>query len=129
MVEQVLGTSDLPAVRNPEYEAWCLIVHVAAVLSGTGARQAHAPGARLGAALFESGISANRMMRLFSAKGDALHDQVRLLARRLASSGEPTNLWSIYHLVADDPVAAENARIRIAQEYQAAVARSGEDSK
>lgn len=118
----ILGPLDAPPTPNPAYAAWRLLAHVAAVLSGTGGKEAHAPGGRVGSALFEAGVSPARMLRLTSTRGAALHDQVRLVARRLAQTGRPVNLWPVYHLIADDPAAAEQARIRIAQDYQAAAA-------
>ena len=120
--DAVLKAFEPSPAPDPAYAAWRLLAHVAAMLSGTGGKEAHAPGGRVGSALFEAGVSSSRMLRLTSTRGAALHDQVRLVARRLAQTGRPVNLWPIYHLIADDPAAAEQARIRIAQEYQAAAA-------
>lgn len=104
---------------HPEaYENWRLLAHVAAVLSGTGGKQPHAPGRRLGTALANAGYSENRFLRLTAARGEPLRDQIRLAARMLAQAGEaPVDLRSIFYLAGRD---ADEARIRIAQDYYAA---------
>ena len=114
----------------PAYEPWRLLTHVAALLSGTGAEQPHASGRRLGAALHAAGYSENRLLRLTAARGQPLSDQIIRAARMLAQAGEaPVNLWSFYHLAGRDPKAAEEARIRIAQDYYSAAARSEGEAK
>lgn len=97
---------------------WGLLAHVAAVLSGTAARAPHAPGRKLGRALWAAGYSENRLMRLTSARGAVLDDQVRLAAQFLARAGEmPINLWTIRQLTGDDPAKAEAARLEVAGDY------------
>lgn len=109
---------------------WRLLAHVAALLSGTGGGHAHAPARRVGSALQAIGFSENRLLRLTAARGTALHGQIVRAARMLAQGGEASvNLWSLFHLAGPDPDRAEEARIRIAQDYYAAVARSEGDSK
>jgi len=109
---------------------WRLLAHVAALLSGTGGGHAHAPARRVGSALQAIGFSENRLLRLTAARGTALHGQIVRAARMLAQGGEASvNLWSLFHLAGRDPDRAEEARIRIAQDYYAAVARSEGDSK
>lgn len=109
------------------FDRWRLLAHVAALLSGTGGAQPHAPGRRLGRALHEAGYSENRLLRLTAARGPALHDQIVRAARMLAQGGQaPVDLWTLFHLVGRDASRAEEARIRIAQDYYAAAARSGE---
>lgn len=110
--------SDRPEVFAP----WRLVAHVAALLSGTGGVQPHAPARRLGRALQQAGYSENRLLRLTAARGPALHDQIVRAARVLAQAGEvPVNLWTVLDLAGRDPDKAEEARIRIAQDYYAAV--------
>jgi len=112
------------------FEPWRLLAHVAALLSGTGGEQPHAPGRRLGLALHAAGYSENRLLRLTAARGDGLRGQVIRAARMLAQAGErPVNLWSLFNLVGNDPDRAEQARIAIAQDYYAAQARSAGDAK
>lgn len=114
----------------PAYEPWRLLTHVAALLSGTGAEQPHASGRRLGAALHAAGYSENRLLRLTAARGQPLAEQIIRAARMLAQAGQaPVNLWSFYHLAGRDPKAAEEARIRIAQDYYSAAARSEGEAK
>ena len=130
--EAVYGTLDSRRpVWNGTYEVWRLIAHVAAVLSGTGTigKEAHAPEGRIGSALLDAGVSPARILRLTSLRGPGLHDQIRLVARRIAKAGTAINLWLIYHLASDNPDAAERARIRIAQEYQAAVAAKAKENQ
>lgn len=109
---------------------WRLLAHVAALLSGTGGEQPHASGRRVGTALQAVGYSENRLLRLTAARGVALHGQIIRAARMLAQGGQaPVNLWTLFHLGGRDTEKAEEARIRIAQDYYAATARSEGDSK
>lgn len=130
----VVGLLHRAGVEAPEraeaFAPWRLLAHVAALLSGTGGEQPHAPGRRLGAALQAAGYSENRLLRLTAARGPALHDQIVRAARMLAQGGqEPVNLWTLLHLAGRDPDKAEEARIRIAQDYYSAQARSEGDPK
>ena len=112
------------------FPAWRLLAHVAALLSGTAGDQPHAPGKRLGTALQAAGYSENRLLRLTAARGVALHGQIIRAARMLKQDGQvPVNLWSFFHLASLDRDKAEEARIRIAQDYYTAAARSEGDSK
>jgi hypothetical protein len=112
------GVPQLEWIDPATFERWSLLAHVAAVLSGTAAQAPHAPGRKLGRALWDAGYSEKRQMRLTSARGAALDDQVRLAAQFLARAGEgPVNLWTIRQLIGDDPVQAERARFEIARDY------------
>jgi len=118
--------SDDPRVFAP----WRLLAHVAALLSGTGGQQPHAPGRRLGSALHAAGYSENRLLRLTAARGPALQDQIVRAGRMLAQGGQaPVNLWQVFNLAGRDPERAEAARIRIAQDYYAAAARQEGDNQ
>lgn len=109
---------------SENYEAWKLLAHVAAVLSGTGGKAPHAPGRRFGAALQAAGYSENRFLRLTAARGEPLRHQIRLAARLLAQAGEiPVDLWPVLRLAGRD---ADDTRIRIAQDYYSAQARTTE---
>lgn len=111
--------------RSEAFAPWRLLAHVAALLSGTGGEQPHAPGRRLGTALHSAGYSENRLLRLTAARGPALHDQIVRAARMLAQAGErPVNLWTLLHLAGRDRDKAEDARIRIAQDYYSAAAKA-----
>ncbi|KPF53346.1 CRISPR type I-E-associated protein CasB/Cse2 [Novosphingobium capsulatum] len=119
------------AWRSPAaLQRWRLLAHVAATLSGTAAINPHAPGQRLGRALHAAGYSVNRLMRLTTARGPALIDQVVRAARYLAQAGQaPVDLRPIRALIGDDPDRAERARIDIARDYFAAEYAQGRDSQ
>jgi len=112
------GVPQLDRIGEAAFARWSLLAHVAAVLSGTAAQTPHAPGRGLGRALWEAGYSENRQMRLTSARGPALDDQVRLAARFLAKAGKvPVNLWTIRDLIGGNPERAETARFTIARDF------------
>lgn len=111
--------------RSEDFEVWRLIMHVAAVLSGTAKQHPHSNNGRLGLTLFDAGISENRLLRLLSARGPLLHDQIRLIARSIEQAKEvPTDLWPIFHLVGRDNAQADAARLCIARDFYAALGRS-----
>ena len=119
-----------PFDYEDDYQAWRLLVHVTALLSGTGRAQSHDSRRSLGTALQDIGFSENRLLRLTAARGEPLQKQVALVGRMLAQAGGgPVNLRTLLHLVGRDPTKAEQARLRIAQDYYAAEARSEGDAK
>lgn len=125
VVIKLLTRAKVPSDRQrDDFTRWQIVTHVAAMLSGTGALQSHAEGRPVGTALSEANYSENRVLRLLATRGEALHDQVRRAARILATARKPIDLWTIYHLVGDHAGKAEAARLRIAQDYYAAKARS-----
>ena len=114
-------------IAPEKFAPWRLFTHCAALLSGTAGIHPHAVGRRLGGALHEIGLSENRLMRLLSARGDGLEAQAIRAMRMLAQRGEaPVNLKTLFDLIGLDADRAESARIRIAQDYYAAKARSDE---
>lgn len=119
------------SARAEEFAPWRLLAHVAALLSGTGGEQPHAPSRRLGAALHAIWPKRDeRLLRLTAARGPTLHAQLVRAARQLAQGGQvPVNLRTLLDLVGRDPDRAEEARIRIAQDYYSAPARSEGDTK
>ena len=131
VVEGLLHRAGVAPSDDEEARApWYLLAHVAALLSGTGGEQPHAPNKRLGAALQAAGYSESRLLRLTAARGGALEGQIVRAARMLAQGAQgPVNLWTLLHLAGRDPAKAEEARIRIAQDYYAAQARSEGDPK
>jgi hypothetical protein len=112
----------LPTHLPGAFDRWKLIAHVAATLSGTAARQPHSPANALGAALFRVGYSEARLMRLTTARGPALTDQIVRAARYLARSSDavPVDLRPLSGLTSPDRATAERARLQIAREYFAA---------
>ncbi|WP_019517441.1 type I-E CRISPR-associated protein Cse2/CasB [Sphingomonas sp. Mn802worker] len=127
----VIGLLHRAGVTVPDdavtFRPWRLVVHAAALLSGTAAAHPHAKSKRLGTLLHDIGLSENRLLRLTSARGEALDAQAIRAARMLAQVGQRTiNLWTLFDLVGNDEADAEAARLRIAQDYYAAHARSDE---
>jgi CRISPR type I-E-associated protein CasB/Cse2 len=119
-----------PSRYSADYAAWRLLAHAAALLSGTGKKAPHDPRKALGSALHDAGYSENRLLRLTAARGEQLHGLVVLAVRMLAQAGQvPVNLWTLLHLAGRDAGKAEEARIRIAQDYYSAAARQEGDSK
>ena len=103
------------------FARWTLLAHVAAVLSGTGSRPPHSPTASLGRSLQGVGCSEHRLMRLTSARGPALTDQIRRMARMLAAAGQaPVDLRTVHRLSFDTGSGAEAARLRIARDFYSA---------
>lgn len=112
------GVPQAAWVDPAAFGRWQLLAHVAALLSGTAALAPHAPGRKLGHALSKAGYSENRLMRLTSAKGPALHDQVRRATQFLAKAGAaPIDLRTMDQLLSADPARAEKARFQIARDY------------
>ena len=119
-----------PVEYRRDYIAWQLLTHAAAVLSGTGKKNPHNSKRGFGEALFEAGYSENRLLRLTAVRGEPLRDQLVLSIGLLAHTGVASfNLWTLLSLIGRDRGRAEKARIRIAQDYYAAAARQGRDTK
>lgn len=128
VVIRLMHRAGLTAPSDPRnFAPWRLLVHCAALLSGTAGLYPHATGRPLGAAFQEIGLSENRLMRLTSARGKGLEAQIIRAVRMLAQKGQvPVNLRTLFALIGNDPEKAEDARIRIAKDYYAAEARSEE---
>ena len=76
----------------------------------------------LGRAMVEAKISESRVQRLLSARGSSLAEQIRLLARRLASAGVLSYRQIGELLLApDDSERAERLRLTIARDYWGAL--------
>jgi CRISPR system Cascade subunit CasB len=81
-------------------------------------------GDRLGAVMAEAGLSESRVQRLLTAHGETMRDQLRLIARRLANSGNlPWRGFADLLLTKDDKQ-AENKRLIIARDYWRALDRA-----
>lgn len=113
-----------------ETARWASLVHMVAVLSGTGGRMAHAAGNPLGAALHAARYSEARLMKLLGARGAMLPMQTARLARFLAAKGAvPVDLRPLAELVLftdRDAQRAEEARLTIARAYFTAEIRTGD---
>ncbi len=91
----------------------------AAILAGMAmTRGFHHPGARLGRALADAGLSEGRFLALLRSHDRQLLDAVRLTAHYLATKAVPVD-WADYAwLVISDGTAGEEAvRRRIARDY------------
>lgn len=130
VVMGLLSAADVPDAEwhDPaSLKRWRLIAHVAATLSGTAGKNPHSPVRPLGQALNAAGFSENRLIRLTTARGTALVDQIVRMARYLAQAGQaPVDLRSIRALVSDRADIAEDARLRIARDYYSAAYKSKE---
>lgn len=127
IVEKLLRRArvDVPIGDDAMFDSWRLLAHAAAVISGTGKRFAFSDSeARsLGRSLHTAGVKEMSVLRLISARGPALADQIRRIARILARGGSdciPTNLGTLRELADPDPVIAEQARRLIARTFYAA---------
>jgi len=115
------GVPDAEWLKPATFARWQLLAHVAAVLSGTAADPPHRQWASLGRALHAAGYSDHRLMRLTSARGPALVDQIVRAARVLAASGQvPVDLWTLHQLSSATHTIADGARLQIARDYYAA---------
>jgi len=128
----LMHRAGLPAAdwnNDAAFGRWCLLAHFAAVLSGTAAEAPHQPGISLGRTLHTAGYSENRLMRLTTAKGPALPDQINRVARILAAGGHrPVDLRTVLDLSFGTGDRAERARLKIARDYYAAIYANQKDA-
>lgn len=130
------------------FRRWALICHLVATLSGTAAREVHAPvrernpdgqmaGPRhrereAGRRIHAAGVSETRLMRLTTARGPALVAQVARLGRFLAAAGAvPLDLTPLARLILAegfDETRADEARLALARAYYAAEAGDDRDT-
>jgi CRISPR system Cascade subunit CasB len=79
----------------------------------------------LGHAMVHAKISENRVQKLLGARGSGLAEQLRLVARRLASAGAlPYRQIGELLLAPDDSDRAERLRLTIARDYWVALGRA-----
>lgn len=115
--------ASVPPGDDALFESWRLLAHTAAVISGTVKRSPYSEERSLGRSLHLIGLKKNAVLRLLTARGPALDDQVRRIARLLARGGPdsiPTNLRTLRELADPDPIVAEDARRLIARDFFAA---------
>lgn len=116
------GVTNIGGMPDTTFRRWSILAHCAALLTGTGSANAHAPGWKngLGRRLKAAKYSENRLMRLTAAKGPALEDQVVRAVRFIAQAGKgPIDLRTVRDLL--DPDKAEAARMTIARSYYSAI--------
>ncbi len=97
---------------------------LAAVVRGMAiAHPFHTPAAAhrsLGTAMAEAGVAEMRLLRLLRLDGGALPEELRRLARLMASKGEPGRFdWSdaAWLLLTADSAGADKVRRRTARDY------------
>jgi hypothetical protein len=115
---------DSAALAEAEFQSWRLMAHAAAVISGTSKRAPHSDDRSLGRSLQIAGLKEAAILRLLTARGPALPDQIRRIARLLARGGDgtvPTNLKTLRELADPEVDTAEEARRRIARDFYAAL--------
>ncbi|WP_126665514.1 hypothetical protein [Croceibacterium ferulae] len=97
---------------------WRFIAYAMAVLAGTTRRPPHSVSNSFGAALFWSGYSESRLLRLTSARGEAMIDQVRIAINMIAKvSQAPINLLTVKNLLEEPACTGRGARMTIAQDF------------
>ncbi len=72
----------------------------------------------------KAGVSESRVQRLLTARGETMRDQLRLIARRLANSGNVPWRGFADLLLTKDDKQAENKRLIIARDYWRALDRA-----
>jgi CRISPR system Cascade subunit CasB len=78
---------------------------------------------RLGRIMADAGVSESRVQRLLTARGEAMRDQLRLIARRLANYGNlPWRGFAQLLLVSEQH--ADDVRLRVARDYWRALDRA-----
>jgi CRISPR system Cascade subunit CasB len=113
---------------DQDLRRWALVTQVVAILAGTGGAAVRSREVRTGRALHAAGYAEARLMRLLTARGPALGDQMMRLARFLAAKGGvPLDLRPLAELALHeglDEARAEAARMAIARGYYAAAAKA-----
>lgn len=74
-------------------------------------------GDRLGAVMAGAGVSESRVQRLLTARGDAMRDQLRLVARRLAAAGNVPWRGFAHLLLTAEGDKLERSRMTVARDF------------
>jgi CRISPR system Cascade subunit CasB len=116
IVAAIDSDEQLPATgpaRDAAEKRWAAVCQVAANTAGL-----HRPGAKLGGALQQAGLSELRLVRLLRAEGETLFVEVRRLGQFLASKAQPFDLVELARLVlVQDGELADSLRRGIARNY------------
>lgn len=113
-----------PAARDRAERAWAVVLNTLAIGQGL-----HRSDAWLGKSLLTAGLSELRLTRLLEATGDALHDEVRVVARYLAARGQPASWVELASLVLyPRGERADEVRRNIARSYFAAERRASQSN-
>lgn len=81
-------------------------------------------GDRLGDAMAASGVSESRVQRMLTARDDAMRDQLRLIARRLANAGNIPWRGFAQLLLTSDDEKIEKSRMVVARDFWRALDRA-----
>lgn len=101
------------ATRNEAERCLAVLFSAMAHLKGQ-----HSPKSALGRVLAEQDLSEARFLKLLRAEGPALLDNVRLVARFLATKAVPVDQTGLALLIASDGKEwAEDVRRKIARDY------------
>ena len=122
---QLLAENDIRA-RGELLARWAAVVQAIAILTAKGSDRskpsAHNRGKPMGAALFEAGISHQRLARLLSATGQMRRDMVLRTCRRLAAQEPiPFDLRTLASFVLYE---SEAAARWIARKYYTSAAKA-----
>lgn len=126
----VLMRAEVPVetIGDDRLQRWAVIVHAVAIMAGTRGRRVHSPEARAGRVLHEADFKELRFMRLMTARGPALTDQIVRLSRLLAAKEKlPIDLRPLAELILSEGIdagRAEKARLDLARSYYAAAAEA-----
>lgn len=107
---RLLGAIGKQDARVQDVRKWQLLVQCLAIAGHSDKRE-------LGKALQKAGYSEARMKRLLEADADLLPGILRRTARQLNSTGEKGNWNIVRRILFDYDGDAEEARLKLAQQY------------
>lgn len=117
------------SLEGADLDRWVFVLHTLALATSIE-RPAHDREIGFGRALAEAGVSEHRFVRLLTAHGRALRDQIPRAARLLRAKGQQADFRAVWRLLAPDAVAdgdGERIRADIARDYY--IARARNDAK
>lgn len=104
-------------LRDMVERQWAVLLNALAIAGGQ-----HASDVRLGSALADAELSELRFVRLMRARGSALENEVRAIARVLASKALSANWVEVTQLLRhQEDNGSERWRRRIARDYYRAI--------
>ena len=133
-VVQVLGAADVRegAMNDEALRRWASLVHVVAILAGTGGRPIASRKRAAGRVLAAAGYSETRFARLLTTRDESLRAQMARAARYLAAAGGvPLDLRTLAELVLHDGLderRADEARFALARGFHGHAGRDTESA-
>ncbi len=131
-VVQVLGAAGVRegAMSDEALRRWASLVHVVAILAGTGGRPIASRKRAAGRVLASTGYSETRFARLLTTRDESLRAQMARAARYLAAAGGvPLDLRTLAELVLHDGLderRADAARFALARGFHGHAGRETE---